>query len=112
MKRILITVVATVLAVPAFAQPARLVDWQGMTFYNFSGDTAQASNCNGQCAIDWPPNYASDSATGTGNWTILTRQDGTKQWVYKGKPLYRNKNDKNPGDTSGSGVANWSIATQ
>jgi predicted lipoprotein with Yx(FWY)xxD motif len=97
MKRILITVVATVLAVPAFAQSARLVDWQGMTFYNFSGDTAQASNCNGQCAIDWPPNYASDSA---------------KQWVYKGKPLYRNKNDKNPGDTSGSGVANWSIATQ
>jgi hypothetical protein len=42
MKRILITVVATVLAIPAFAQSARLVDWQGMTFYNFSGDTAQA----------------------------------------------------------------------
>jgi predicted lipoprotein with Yx(FWY)xxD motif len=48
----------------------------------------------------------------SGNWNLVTRQDGHKQWVYKGKPLYRNKNDMKAGDMAGSGVASWSIAAQ
>ena len=23
-----------------------------------------------------------------GDWTVVTRDDGSKQWAYKGKPLY------------------------
>lgn len=113
MKRIMMAVVAAAaLATPGLAQTARLVDARGMTLYVFTTDTAQASNCNGQCAIDWPPQYAASDAQGTGDWSLVTRQDGNKQWVYKGKPLYHNKNDIKPGDTAGNGVPNWSIAMQ
>jgi predicted lipoprotein with Yx(FWY)xxD motif len=113
MKNIIILIVATVaLVAPASAQTARLVDGMGRTLYTNANDTVQASNCNGQCAVDWPPHLAAPDATFSGNWSLVARQDGHKQWVYRGKPLYRNKNDVKAGDTAGSGVAGWTIATQ
>src|SRR6516165_6083096 len=49
---------------------------------------------------------------GTGDWSIVTRDDGKKMWAYKGRPLYAWKNDKAPGDTDGDGKLNgvWHIA--
>jgi len=48
-----------------------------------------------------------------GDWAIVTRDDGGKQWSYKGKPLYAWTKDTKPGDTSGDGFLNgaWHIAT-
>ena len=41
----------------------------------------------------------------------ITRDDGGKQWAYKGKPLYTFHKDEKPGDVSGDGVNNvWHIA--
>ena len=31
----------------------------------------------------------------------MTRDDGTKQWAYKGKPIYLYKPDIKPGDAMG-----------
>jgi predicted lipoprotein with Yx(FWY)xxD motif len=46
-----------------------------------------------------------------GAWTVITRDDGSKQWAYKGKPLYAWAKDTRPGDTTGGGVNNvWRIA--
>ncbi len=47
-----------------------------------------------------------------GDWTIIDRTDGTKQWAYKGKPLYTFVQDKKPGDMTGDGKANgaWHVA--
>jgi len=44
---------------------------------------------------------------------MITREDGTKQWAYKGKPLYVFAKDAKPGDTMGDGFLNgaWHIAT-
>ncbi|MEO8186844.1 MAG: hypothetical protein ABI580_05700, partial [Burkholderiaceae bacterium] len=40
-----------------------------------------------------------------------TRDDGAKQWAYKGQPLYQWANDKKPGDKTGDGVGGvWKIA--
>ncbi|MGO9785592.1 MAG: hypothetical protein ACLPL5_02165 [Stellaceae bacterium] len=39
-----------------------------------------------------------------GAWSIVTRDDGTKQWAYKGKPLYGWVKDEKPGETTGDGV--------
>jgi predicted lipoprotein with Yx(FWY)xxD motif len=47
-----------------------------------------------------------------GDYTIITRDDGTKQWAYKGRALYTWKNDKKPSDITGDGFLNgaWHIA--
>jgi len=34
----------------------------------------------------------------------VTRDDGSKQWAYKGKPVYLWVKDKKPGDKTGDGV--------
>ena len=75
-----------------------LVDGKGMTLYIFDKDTAGKSNCNGQCATNWPPLTAAADAKPSGDWTVVTRDDGSKQWAYKGKPLYTFHKDAKPGD--------------
>lgn len=88
-----------------------LVDGKGMTLYIFDRDTAGASNCNGPCATNWPPLAAAADAKPSGQWTIVTRSDGGKQWAYKGMPVYTFSKDAKPGDVSGDGVNSvWHIA--
>ena len=47
-----------------------------------------------------------------GDYSTITRDDGSKQWAYKGRPLYTWKKDKKPGDITGDGFLNgaWHIA--
>ena len=88
-----------------------LVDGKGMTLYVFDRDVTGKSNCNGQCFTNWPPLMAAADAKPSGDWTIITRDDGGKQWAYKDKPLYTFHKDEKPGDVSGDGVNNvWHIA--
>jgi predicted lipoprotein with Yx(FWY)xxD motif len=88
-----------------------LVDAKGMTLYVFDEDTADKSNCNGRCAENWPPLMAPADAQASGDWTVVTRDDGAKQWAYKGKPLYTWVEDQKPGDATGEGVNDvWHIA--
>jgi predicted lipoprotein with Yx(FWY)xxD motif len=89
-----------------------LVDGAGMTLYTFDRDTAGTSKCDGVCSNNWPPLKAPADAKASGDWTIVTRSDGGKQWAYKGKPLYSFYKDGNPGDADGDGVNHvWHIAT-
>ncbi|MDH6260755.1 hypothetical protein [Bradyrhizobium sp. BR13661] len=90
-----------------------LVNDKGMTLYVFDKDAGGKSACSGPCAENWPPLLASDSDKNSGDWTIVSRDDGKKMWAYKGRPLYAWKNDKAPGDADGDGKLNgaWHIAT-
>jgi predicted lipoprotein with Yx(FWY)xxD motif len=94
------------------AKNGMFVDAKGMTLYTFDKDTPGKSTCNGQCAKNWPPLAVADGAKVSGNWSIITRDDGLKQWAYKGKPLYGWVKDSKPGDTTGDGVMNgaWHVA--
>jgi predicted lipoprotein with Yx(FWY)xxD motif len=88
-----------------------LVDGKSMTLYVFDRDTAGTSNCSGQCVANWPPLAPAADAKPSGQWTIIARPEGGKQWAYKGLPLYTFKKDAKPGDVSGDGVNNvWHIA--
>jgi predicted lipoprotein with Yx(FWY)xxD motif len=86
-------------------------DAKGMTLYTFDRDAGGKSACNGPCATNWPPLMATGDAKASGDWTIVTRDDGSKQYAYKGKPLYTWSKDAKPGDKTGDGVQNvWHTA--
>jgi predicted lipoprotein with Yx(FWY)xxD motif len=99
--------------VPAKTQSGALTNPAGMTLYTFDKDVASSgkSVCNGECAIKWPPLAAGTFDKASGDYAIITRDDGSRQWSYKGKPLYLWINDKKPGDMTGDGVNNvWHTA--
>jgi predicted lipoprotein with Yx(FWY)xxD motif len=87
-----------------------LTNEQGMTLYVFDKDSGGKSACNGPCAGNWPPLLAG-GAMPMGDYSGITRDDGSKQWAYKGRPLYTWKNDKKPGDITGDGLfGTWHVA--
>ncbi len=89
-----------------------LADAKGMTLYVFDKDSAGKSACTGKCAENWPPLVADPAANPPSGYTLVTRDDGQKQWAYKGKPLYGWVKDAKPGDTTGDGVGgSWHVAT-
>jgi predicted lipoprotein with Yx(FWY)xxD motif len=108
---------AAVLAVTAFAafgaiaqtMPAMkaadgtLTDAKGMTLYTFDKDAGGKSACNGPCAAIWPPLLVTGDGKASGDWTIVARDDGSKQWAFKGKPVYKYSKDTKPGEKTGDG---------
>ena len=85
---------------------AYLVDAKGMTLYIFDKDKEPGkSACYGGCAKSWPP-YAPEVSQPEplSPLTVITRDDGTKQYAYKGRPLYYYVKDSGPGDVTGEGV--------
>lgn len=88
-----------------------LTDANGMTLYTFDKDTPGVSNCYDDCAVKWPPLFAADDAQDDGEFTVVTRTDGTRMWAHKGWPLYLWINDKAPGDITGDMVGGvWHTA--
>ena len=100
---------------PAKFEGGMLVDSAGMTLYTFDRDTAGSgkSACNGPCIALWPALKAADTDRLAGDWSIVTRDDGSKQWAYKNKPLYLWVKDQKPGDKTGDGVNKvWHVIAQ
>lgn len=104
---------ASMSADPAKAADGVFVGANGMTLYTFDRDVAGSgkSVCNGPCAQNWPPLMAAADAQSKGDWTVITRDDGGRQWAYKGKPLYFWVRDQKAGDRTGDGFNNvWRLA--
>lgn len=98
-----------------------LVDSAGLTLYTFAADAPGSgkSACNGGCATAWPPATAaaiSEKLDGAdSSFSLIIRDDGSKQIAYGGRPLYRFSGDRAPGEVKGNGVngfgAVWTAAT-
>lgn len=100
-------------APPTRVMEGVLTNSAGMTLYTFDNDPVGSgkSVCNGACATNWPPLLAAADAKASGEYTIITRDDGAKQWAFKGKPLYLWIKDAKPGDKTGDGVNKvWRVA--
>lgn len=91
---------------------ALLVDPNGMTLYHFDrDDSGNKSNCNDGCTESWKPLAAKADAKASGDFTVITRKDGTRMWAYRYRPLYTSQADKAPGDMNGSDPSNlWHVA--
>jgi predicted lipoprotein with Yx(FWY)xxD motif len=63
--------------------------------YIHDGDGASVSRCTEGCASAWPPLLASIEKIGekVGDWTVISRDDGARQWAYKGRPIYTRFHD-------------------
>ncbi|MBC7666126.1 MAG: hypothetical protein H7276_20435 [Caulobacter sp.] len=111
----LLTLVAVAASGPAPATPANgvLATPAGATLYTYDKDAANSgkSTCIGPCATNWPPLAAQPSDAASGDWSVVTRDDGSKQWAYKGWPLYTFVKDAKAGDATGDGKGNvWHVA--
>ena len=74
----------------------------GKTLYTWDDDKiANKSACNAGCTSFYPVFAAEDGAMDVGDWKVITRIDKSKQWAYKGKPLYYFSADTKPGDVTG-----------
>ncbi len=103
----------------------------GMTLYSWAGDVGRAQpRCTHAryterdlglfggviplpatatrktCADKWPPFIAGPDAKASGDWSLIVREGGVKQWSYQGRPLYTSMKDRRPGDLNGESIAN------
>ena len=81
----------------AVANGQVFVDGRGMTLYALSGDLTQATS------EQWIPLAAGHAANPIGDWSLVNRDDGIRQWAYKGDPVYTCARDFKPGDVNGMG---------
>ena len=95
-----------------------LVGPEGLTLYYFTRDvTPGQSVCSGGCLEAWPPLVAGEGQAlvggegVSGTLATLTRDDGTMQVTYRGRPLYYWQGDTAAGETNGQGVNDiWWVA--
>lgn len=102
----LITTASVAVAVPALAQAIKstngvMTDAQGKTLYIFTKDEANKSNCSGGCLAAWPAFVPKLEAKANGDLGIMIRDDGTRQWTHKDRPLYYYIGDTKAGDKTG-----------
>ena len=84
-------------------------DIAGRTLYSSDADKGGQSACDAACLETWSPLASAWLATPTGDWTIIPRADGSRQWAFKGKPLYTFSGDPKAGVVNGS-AAGWHAA--
>ncbi|NMM27641.1 MAG: hypothetical protein HHJ12_10235 [Glaciimonas sp.] len=97
---------------PAKTADGILTNAAGMTLYTFDKDAANSgkSACNGPCAVNWIPFAAQKADQAKGDYSTIMRDDGQKQWAFRGKPLYLWSKDRKPGDKTGDGFNSvWHI---
>ncbi|SFG18953.1 Predicted lipoprotein with conserved Yx(FWY)xxD motif [Duganella sp. CF458] len=115
MKLIVLTLAALLSTAAVAAEPLKktdgvYVDAAGMTVYTFDKDVAGSgkSACVDGCLKNWPAVAAAGELAAP--WSAITRDDGSKQLAYKGKPLYLFVGDKKAGDRAGDNVKDiWHV---
>ncbi len=89
-----------------------MVGANGMTVYIFTNDDVGSgiSTCTGSCATNWPAVTVADESDVLAGFNVhgelgtITRDDGSYQVTYNGRPLYYYAKDAAVGDTMGQGV--------
>lgn len=80
---------------------------RGFSVYAFDRDTRSGSACDAACEKIFVPMPAPAAARAHGDWTIFTRASGERQWMFRGKPLYRYADDSRVRSLAGSDVPGW-----
>jgi predicted lipoprotein with Yx(FWY)xxD motif len=88
------------------------IDAKGFALYTYARDDKPGvSTCVKECIAAWPALAAPDGVSAQEPWSVITRDDGARQWALNGKPLYRYVRDTLPGHAQGDRVGNaWTLA--
>jgi predicted lipoprotein with Yx(FWY)xxD motif len=98
---------------PTVAGLAFVTRAAGFPLYYSDRDTAGKSTCDAVCTRTWQPLAAPAlGIEAAGDWSLATRPDGSRQWAYKGRPLYTNVADVEGESESvaGAGEKGWHAA--
>jgi predicted lipoprotein with Yx(FWY)xxD motif len=88
-------------------QGRMVVNDKGYSVYTWDNDAANKSNCTGDCARIWIPAVAPASASPQGEWTIIQRAAGVRQWAFRKKPVYTFSEDTQRESLNGGDVPGW-----
>jgi predicted lipoprotein with Yx(FWY)xxD motif len=75
-----------------------------LPYHSAVGRMIGTRGCDAECLKTWHPFAAPADAIPTGYWTVLTREDGVRQWAYRGYAMYTYEGDKKPGDNNGNDI--------
>jgi len=77
------------------------------SIYAMDADTATSTACDEACLARWQPVIAPALIRPQGEWSILERSPGVRQWVFRGKPLYTHVLDQGSWSQVGSDQPGW-----
>jgi predicted lipoprotein with Yx(FWY)xxD motif len=98
---------------PALFVKGYLVDRVGMSLYVFDRDRPNVSTCYRVCEKLWPPLLAGLEDEPIGDFGIIERLYGARQWTWRGQPLYYWPSDSKPGDRTGDNVSGvWHLVLE
>lgn len=66
----------------------------GLVVYTSDADRPNISNCKADCLKEWLPVVAAEAARPQGEWGVIERAPGVKQWTFRTKPVYTYAYDK------------------
>ncbi len=95
------------LAVTVMFTGRMLVNHENYSAYSWDGDAPNKSNCHDSCLKTWEPVLAPETAQAQGEWTIIERSPGIKQWAFREKPLYTRPGDTRLRSLAGSDSDGW-----
>ncbi|MEQ9447587.1 MAG: hypothetical protein RLN70_01615 [Rhodospirillaceae bacterium] len=78
-------------------------DENDLPVYTFANDEPGVSNCYDACAEKWFPLPARADAQPVGEWSVIDRRDGIRQWAFNDRPLYTYVEDAGA-DEGGGGM--------
>jgi predicted lipoprotein with Yx(FWY)xxD motif len=84
-----------------------LVTAKNFSVYSYDKDTADKTMCDAICARTWTPLIAPEAALPQGEWAVIERGAGVRQWTFRKKPLYTYAVDPRPESEEGSDVPGW-----
>ncbi len=81
---------------------------EGPSVYTRDLDRPNTSTCDGACLTNWRPVLApAMTPTSRGEWGVIERAPGVKQWTFRKKPLYTRPADTRPHSFDGGDVPGW-----
>jgi len=84
-----------------------LTNHVGFSVYVSDKDQPNKSNCDAECLKSWTPVQAPQSAIAQGEWGIIERSPGVKQWTFRSRPVYTRVLDHRFRSMEGSDVPGW-----
>ena len=94
-------------AVVAVTTGRLLVNHEAFSVYSWDKDGPNKSNCDFACLQEWKPVLAPETGQPQGEWSIIERSQGIKQWAFRKNPLYTHIADTRTRSLVGSDVSGW-----